>query len=143
MNVFKCDFCEKEIKDDQPLTVGRGYFGGLRVELCNNCGSSIIRLLKKKKTIKEKIKDMLDGQDISKIKKLLEPLATKQDLEQERDFLARMMKNSFDVTPTRNEMAEGFNMMRNEFKSVNEKLDKKLEGVDKRVSHIEESLVIK
>ncbi|KKQ23480.1 MAG: hypothetical protein US35_C0004G0013 [Parcubacteria group bacterium GW2011_GWA2_37_10] len=86
---------------------------------------------------------MLDEQDISKIKKLLEPLATKQDLEQERDFLARMMKNSFDVTPTRNEMAEGFNMMRNEFKSVNEKLDKKLEGVDKRVSHIEESLVIK
>ncbi|OGZ78885.1 MAG: hypothetical protein A2528_01585 [Candidatus Staskawiczbacteria bacterium RIFOXYD2_FULL_37_9] len=83
---------------------------------------------------------MFDKKELNQIKELLKeslkPIATKKDLRRERDSLAVMMKNSFDVTPTREEMNAGF-------KTVNEKLDKKVDGLDKRMTRIEDALVVK
>lgn len=82
---------------------------------------------------------MFDKKELNQIKELLKEslklIATKKDLRRERDSLATMMKNSFDATPTRDEMLEGF-------RGINDRLDK-VEKVEKRVTHIEEALAIK
>lgn len=90
---------------------------------------------------------MLDKKDIQEIKNLLKPLATKEDLKdfatkkdlkdeikKEIDGLAVMINKSFNETEKR--MAEGF-------KTLNEKIDKKVDKIDKRVIVIEEALAIK
>lgn len=75
---------------------------------------------------------MLDEQDINKIKELLEPLATKEDLKNEIDGLAVLVNNAFNENEKR--MAEGF-------KVVNNKLDKKLEKAE-GMKVIKEALAI-
>jgi hypothetical protein len=50
MNIIKCDLCKKEIEKD-PVMAGFGYWG--RTELCHDCGSPIIKFLKRKKLIKD------------------------------------------------------------------------------------------
>ena len=84
---------------------------------------------------------MLDEKDINKIKELLEPLATKEDLKNEIEGLAILVNNSFNENEKR--MAEGFNMVKEEFKTVNDKLDKKVENVQGRMKVIEDALAIK
>lgn len=51
----KCDLCKKSIREE-PVTAGVGFF--LKAELCQKCGSPILKFLKKYKFIKsEKLKD--------------------------------------------------------------------------------------
>lgn len=50
MRITKCDLCKKEIKKE-PITAGVGFFP--KAELCEKCGGSILRFLKKNKFIKE------------------------------------------------------------------------------------------
>jgi len=52
MNVHKCDFCKKEV--DRPITAGVGFFTRERVELCDDCGTPILKFLQEHKIIKEK-----------------------------------------------------------------------------------------
>jgi len=57
MNIKKCDLCKKEIKE--PIVAGTGFFSGVHVELCDDCGSPILKFLRKHKIIdknKEEIK---------------------------------------------------------------------------------------
>ena len=51
MRIIKCDLCKKVIKDE-PITAGVGFFPN--VELCEKCGSSILKFLKKHKFIESK-----------------------------------------------------------------------------------------
>jgi len=51
MRITKCDICKKQIKG-KPVTAGLGFF--LNVELCEKCGASILKFLKKHKFIKPK-----------------------------------------------------------------------------------------
>ena len=54
MRLIKCDLCKKEIKN-KPIVAGVGVFAD--AELCQDCGSPILKFLKKHKLIKdEKIK---------------------------------------------------------------------------------------
>jgi len=60
MNVKKCDFCEKELKDSQHVGAGVGYFLRPDVELCLECGKPILIFLRKHKIIdknNEKVKE--------------------------------------------------------------------------------------
>ncbi|MCX6723547.1 MAG: hypothetical protein NT155_00020 [Candidatus Staskawiczbacteria bacterium] len=50
MDIKKCDFCKKEIFES-PVTAGRGFFTGIRVELCDDCGEPILKFLRKHKLI--------------------------------------------------------------------------------------------
>lgn len=50
MRLIKCDLCKKEIKEE-PITAGTGFFP--KAELCQECGSPILKFLKKHKFIKE------------------------------------------------------------------------------------------
>jgi hypothetical protein len=50
MRITKCDLCKKEIKKE-PVTAGIGFFP--KAELCEKCGSSILKFLRKNKFIKE------------------------------------------------------------------------------------------
>lgn len=49
MRITKCDLCKKKI-NGEPITAGVGFFP--RAELCEKCGSSILRFLKRYKFIK-------------------------------------------------------------------------------------------
>ena len=48
MRITKCDLCKKRIKGD-PVTAGIGFFP--KVELCEKCGSFILKFLRKNKFI--------------------------------------------------------------------------------------------
>jgi len=60
MRVIKCDLCKKKIKE-QPVTAGLGYLSN--VELCEKCGSPILRFLRKYKFIE--IKKIKKGKDVN------------------------------------------------------------------------------
>ena len=49
MDIKKCDFCKKEIKE--AVVAGTGFFSGVHVELCDECGKTILRFLQKHKII--------------------------------------------------------------------------------------------
>jgi len=49
MDIKKCDFCEKEI--EHPVVAGTGFFSGVHVELCDECGKPILKFLQKHKII--------------------------------------------------------------------------------------------
>jgi len=49
MDIKKCDLCEKEIK--HPIVAGTGFFSGVHVELCDDCGAPILKFLRKNKII--------------------------------------------------------------------------------------------
>lgn len=51
MKITKCDLCKKKI-NDEPITAGIGFFP--RAELCEKCGSSILKFLKKHKLLESK-----------------------------------------------------------------------------------------
>ncbi len=51
MRITKCDLCKKRIKNE-PITAGIGFFP--KVELCEKCGSPILKFLKKHKFITSK-----------------------------------------------------------------------------------------
>ncbi len=51
MRITKCDLCKKKIKGE-PIIVYAGLFS--KVELCEKCGSPILKFLKKHKFIKPK-----------------------------------------------------------------------------------------
>lgn len=51
MNVHKCDFCKKEIKDNQHVLAGTDYFMRPGVELCFECGEPILEFLRKHKIV--------------------------------------------------------------------------------------------
>jgi len=46
MRITKCDLCKKNIKGEA-ITAGIGFFP--KAELCEKCGSSILKFLKKNK----------------------------------------------------------------------------------------------
>lgn len=54
MFVTKCDLCKKNIKG-KPVIAGFGILD--RIELCEKCGASILKFLKKKKLIKPEKKN--------------------------------------------------------------------------------------
>jgi BMFP domain-containing protein YqiC len=80
---------------------------------------------------------MLDKQDI---KKLTEVLATKKDLKDETEGLARMMKNSFDYVDKR------FNGMDKRFDKIEDVLirqhDEKLAELERRIRQLEDALAV-
>jgi hypothetical protein len=51
MQIIKCDLCKKKIKGE-PITAGIGFFP--KAELCQKCGSSILKFLRKHKFIEKK-----------------------------------------------------------------------------------------
>jgi len=51
MRIIKCDLCKKRIKGES-ITAGIGFFPN--VELCEKCGSPILKFLKKHKFIESK-----------------------------------------------------------------------------------------
>jgi hypothetical protein len=54
MRIIKCDLCKKKIKGE-PITAGIGFFP--KAELCQKCGSPILKFLSKNKFIeRNKIK---------------------------------------------------------------------------------------
>ncbi|MBI1866518.1 MAG: hypothetical protein HYS02_01995 [Candidatus Staskawiczbacteria bacterium] len=53
MMITRCDLCKKEIKE-RPITAGFGYWS--KAELCKDCGSPIVKFLKKHKLIKDENK---------------------------------------------------------------------------------------
>jgi rRNA maturation endonuclease Nob1 len=53
MRIIKCDLCKKAISE-KPVTAGVGFFSN--AELCQKCGSPILRFLKKHKFIKKEDK---------------------------------------------------------------------------------------
>ncbi|MDO8505146.1 MAG: hypothetical protein Q7S48_01005 [bacterium] len=57
MMVYKCDSCKKEMDQDakeKAVSIGSGKWGLLKaLLLCEKCGSGIVKILKKKKFIKE------------------------------------------------------------------------------------------
>ena len=48
MRILKCDLCKKKISG-KPITAGVGFFSN--AELCQKCGSPILKFLKKYKFI--------------------------------------------------------------------------------------------
>ncbi|MDO8486132.1 MAG: hypothetical protein Q7S77_00310 [Candidatus Staskawiczbacteria bacterium] len=55
MRITKCDLCKKEIKDNS-VTAGIGLWP--KAELCQDCGSPILKFLKKHKFIKDEKKEI-------------------------------------------------------------------------------------
>ncbi|MEK7128144.1 MAG: hypothetical protein AAB933_01095 [Patescibacteria group bacterium] len=51
MNVRKCDICKKEIKMEDSVKAGVGYFADK--EFCSKCGKPILDFLKKRKLLDE------------------------------------------------------------------------------------------
>jgi len=51
MNIKKCDFCEKELKDSKHVGAGIGLFLRPDLELCFKCGEPILKFLRKYKII--------------------------------------------------------------------------------------------
>ena len=58
MRVIKCDLCKRKIKD-KPITAGFGFFAD--AELCEKCGSPILKFLRKHKFIKPKENKKMDS----------------------------------------------------------------------------------
>lgn len=55
MRITKCDLCKKKIKEE-PITAGFGIFP--KAELCEKCGTPILKFLKKHKFIEsQKLKN--------------------------------------------------------------------------------------
>ena len=55
MKTTTCDFCHKKIKEE-PVVAGIGYFPD--VELCDDCGSPILKFLQKHKIIDKNKKEI-------------------------------------------------------------------------------------
>ncbi len=55
MRITKCDLCEKEIKE-KPVNVRFGHYEN--AEFCEECGSPILKFLKKNKFIKDEKKEI-------------------------------------------------------------------------------------
>ena len=53
MRVTKCDLCKKNIQYE-PITAGVGFFP--KAELCEKCGSPILKFLRKYKFVETKKK---------------------------------------------------------------------------------------
>jgi hypothetical protein len=51
MKIIKCDLCNKRVKNE-PVTAGIGFFP--KAELCEKCGSPILKFLKKHKFLESK-----------------------------------------------------------------------------------------
>ena len=94
---------------------------------------------------------MFDEQEIKQLKEVfatkddLKSFATKDDvksiIKEEIEGLSTMVNNAFNENEKR--MADGFKEIKEEFKIVNEKLDKKVDNIEKRVVKLEEALAIK
>jgi len=55
MNITKCDICKKTIKkDSKSLYIGLGSIFSNHIEICENCGKPVMKLLKDKKLIESK-----------------------------------------------------------------------------------------
>lgn len=50
----RCDLCKKKVDLDNSVKVGVHWFAN--IELCHDCGKTIISFLKKKKLYKEPVK---------------------------------------------------------------------------------------
>ncbi|GEM_PF-4654056 len=74
---------------------------------------------------------MLDEQDI---KKLTDVLATKEDLKQEIEGLATMMKSSFDYVDTRFDKVENILLKQQ---------GERIESLERRLARLEEALALK
>lgn len=57
MDIKKCDFCKKEIKN-RPITAGFGVFARPGVELCEDCGEPVLKFLRKNKVINKDNKEI-------------------------------------------------------------------------------------
>ncbi len=77
---------------------------------------------------------MLEEQDIKQLKELIDPLATREDLKQEIDGLAVMMKNSFDYVDKRFDRVENILLKQQ---------GERIESLEKRLTKLEEALAMK
>ena len=77
---------------------------------------------------------MLDEQDIKKLKELIDPLATKKDLEEEIEGLAVMMKNSFDYVDKRFDKIENILLKQQ---------GERIESLERRMAKLEDALALK
>lgn len=77
---------------------------------------------------------MLEEKDIKQLKDLISPLATKEDLKQEIEGLAVMMKNSFDYVDKRFDKIEDVLIKRH---------DEEIADLKKRITRLEEALALK
>ena len=55
MDIKKCDFCKKEIKD-KPVVARFGYLSS--AELCIKCGEPVLKFLRKNKIINKDNKEI-------------------------------------------------------------------------------------
>jgi len=54
MRLSKCDVCKKEVEYEKMVNASVGLWS--KADFCEDCGSSIVKLLKKYKFLKEELK---------------------------------------------------------------------------------------
>ena len=77
---------------------------------------------------------MLDEKDIKQLKEFFDPLATKEDLKQEIEGLAVMMKNSFDYVDKRFDKIENILLKQQ---------GERIESLERRLTKLEDAIALK
>lgn len=54
MRLSKCDVCKKEVEYEEMVNASVGFYS--KADFCKDCGSSIVKLLKRHKFLKEELK---------------------------------------------------------------------------------------
>jgi len=54
MRILRCDVCKKEVQYETMVNASVGLYS--KADFCKDCGSSVVKLLKKHKFLKEELK---------------------------------------------------------------------------------------